>query len=187
MNLKSSMLERLSKRKQWLDAQYLRLIRKIDSEQIGGEEDRLWLEQWAQNSPGLDICCGDLLIGNSKGIDTADDILGADWFLTGGSDLRTIDDNSQNFIVCNYLDCFPDILFTLRAWKRVLKKDGTVAVSVRNSDNYSTELGPFINSKRVQAFTIRTLPFYFKKAGFKLKEIKLSRDNSAIYYAGTNE
>ena len=167
------MAERLSqdelkqKMHERIDGRAARLHRYIDKEKIGGEEGRLWLDQFCTGT-GLDVACGDFLIGLSIGIDTNNEKLGQTWVGPGDEILRA-ESESMDYVVSNYFDAFPSALKVLHEWSRVLKPGGTVAIVCANAEKYEKKKGPLENYRRANSFTTLTLPHYFRRAGFKVK------------------
>jgi len=144
----------------------------IEHPVVGGEEDRLWLEQYAVGT-GLDIACGDFLIGMSIGIDKNNEKLGQTW-VGPGDTLYRFDTDSMDYIVSNYFECFPDPSKVLREWHRVLKPGGTLAIVVANAVKYVGELGLFCNEHRLSAFTEQILSNHLHKAQFHDVNIELN-------------
>jgi SAM-dependent methyltransferase len=137
-----------------------------------------WLEQFAEGK-GLDVCCGHIPIKGAIGIDSS-------WFQRSsrsgglgplchlridGDNLASYEALELDFVVSNYLEGFPSPLKVLNEWYRVLKKGGTVALIVRNSEKYNNRLGPFENRNRSSIFTPTTIKFYLRKAKFVEVEI----------------
>ena len=174
------MIEQIKKRKEDLEVYYNRLVRQIESGQMGGYEDRAFLAKYAIGQ-GLDCMCGDFLIGDSVGIDMDKAKIGASFFLVDATKLTQIPDNSQDFIVSNYLDAVPNVIETLINWRRVLKTGKVLALAVRNADTYIRDRGPLENLKRLQCFTPRTLKFYLHRAGFE--QFHYEVENSSLRVA----
>lgn len=161
-----SMLKRLDVRANRVLAQITKLKRLIEADQVGGEEDRLWLDQIAATGGGLDICCGDFLIHGAEGVDTDVGKLGASYSLVRGEALTSQDSNALDFVVCNYFDAFPNVLQVLNEWRRVLKPGGTIGFICCNSDSYFSPLGPLKNRKRLNCFTEKSIVFYLERAEY---------------------
>lgn len=164
-------LTRLNNRKAQIDSAYNKLVNQIKAGALGGEEDRIWLDQFAKGK-GLDLCCGDFPVGDAIGIDSDPRKIGSDLFFIDCRYLTGIDNEECDFIVCNYLDCFPNPIDILVAWKRTLKKGGKLALVVRNADAYDTLTGPLENTRRQSIYTSKTLPFFLHRAGFTVQRIE---------------
>jgi SAM-dependent methyltransferase len=159
-----------------------KLRRWVDSGKEGGEEDRLWLEQFTKPGVGLDICCGDFLIGeNSYGIDPAAaenggcfPLIGANYMFRENEAMKTFKRQEIDYIVCNYFEALSDPLETLQRWRQVLKKDGRVAFLVRDSDHpeYAEGAGPMNNRNRLNCFNRSTIKNYLVRAEFDVKVIE---------------
>jgi len=173
---------RLDRRQAQFSARVAKLRRWVDSGKEGGEEDRLWLEQYAKGAVGLDIACGDFLVGdNSFGIDSASSeregifpLIGATYMLRNGEAMKSFKEQQVDYIVCNYFDCFPDPLTTLFGWKRILKPTGNIAFIVRDSDSpeYADGAGPLNNHNRLNCFSRSTIKNYLVRAEFDVKKIE---------------
>lgn len=167
----NSLLERLQKRKEQIDSAYNKLIRQAEAGILGGEEDRLWMDQFTKGF-GLDLCCGDFKLENSVGIDSDPHKIGSDLFFIDCRHLTGIADQECDFIACNYLDCFPNTIDILTSWKRTLKKGGRLILVVRNADAYTNLTGPLENSRRQSLYTSKTLSFFLNRTGFKVDRIE---------------
>ena len=130
------------------------------------ERDRLWLDQFAVGS-GLDICCGDFLVGDSVGVDCNRFTLGAD-YLSHGDALTFQRSEDLDFIVTNYLEAMPNPLSAFNEWYRCLKPGGRLAIVCRDADKYSLNnpLGALDNRKRQTTYTKTTLSHYLYRADF---------------------
>lgn len=167
MDYKKLMLDRIERRKkQWL-VDFERVKRYILVDKIGGEANRLWVEEQIKGLAfGVDVCCGDMLMGeNSVGIDKGWRMIGPCYYISGDS-MIDWDDNSLDYVVTNYIECFEYPFKALREWHRCLKPGGVLAFSSANADNYDTDLGPLINPHRVTIYTKRTIVNYLTKAKF---------------------
>jgi len=167
MDYKKLMLERIEKRKaQWL-VDFERVKRYILKDKIGGEANRIWVEEQIKGLAfGVDVCCGDLTMGeNSVGVDKGWRMIGASCY-TSGDALIDWEDNSLDYVVTNYLEAFEYPFKALREWHRCLKPGGVLAFSCANADNYEDGIGPFCNPHRVTIFTKRTIKNYLTKACF---------------------
>lgn len=180
--IKDLLHARLDRRtEQFLD-RVTKLKRWIDAGKEGGEEDRIWLEQFTNGKVGLDICCGDFVIGdNSYGVDPAEaeregvyPLLGATYMLREDDVMQTFKNQELDYIVCNYFDALPNPLASLFRWQRALKKEGVIAFIVRDSDSpeYSEGAGPLNNHNRLNCFNKSTIKHYLVRAEFDVKIIE---------------
>jgi len=160
---RESMLQRLDKREKQILTWTGRLRRQIEAGTLGGEPGRIWLDQFAVGH-GLNIACGDFPIGESLGVDTDPAKIAIDFW--GFGDSLQMVDHSIDFVVTNYLECFPDTLKVLSEWYRVLRGGGTLAMVCCNSDKYDNSSGPLANRRRLHCFTEQTLRFYLERVGF---------------------
>lgn len=167
MNLedyKKSMYFRLDNRLEAFKSCIERAKRYVDNlDGDGGEKDRLWLDQFVKGN-GLDICCGDFIVGD-VGVDGDRNKVGAD-YLVSGDELTFQDPESLDYIVTNYLDAFPNPLKALNEWWRCLRKGGVLAIVCRDSDSYKNSLGPLNNAVRQSCYTKSMLSFYLFRSGF---------------------
>ena len=169
MNLKESMIERLKWQREKVEESLNKMVKLVESGVLGGEEDRIWLDQFAVGE-GLDICCGDFTIKGAKGVDVNAHKIGVN-FLCKGDELSFQESDSLDFLVTNYLDVFPNVLKVLNEWHRVLKPKGVLAIVCCNFDAYDGPKGPLANKHRVSLFNARSLRFYLERAGFGSIEI----------------
>lgn len=164
---KESMLARLTKRRDALDVYYRRCAREIEDGAVGGEEDRIWLDQHVEGF-SLDLCCGDYLIDGAIGVDSDPKKIGSSFFFLSASDLINVEAGTVDSIVTNYLDVFSNAIDVLNTWHRVLKTGGKLAIVCRNADTYEeNSRGPLQNSKRVTLFNPKILNFYLRRARFQ--------------------
>jgi len=177
-NFKESMIIRLDKRLETMKNRvesvkntYLKNINFDETD--AGESERIWLDQFAVGK-GLDVCCGDFLVGDAYGVDGDSKALGVD-LISRGDSLSLQKSGELDFIVTNYLDGFSDPIKTLNEWWRCLKVGGTLAVVCRNSEIYKDSLGPLANGKRGSCYTDRILTFYLTRAGFKVTSVDKSQ------------
>jgi SAM-dependent methyltransferase len=138
--------------------------KQLRAENSPSMEDRLWLEQFAKGR-GLDIACGDFLIGDAIGVNTERNYFGCD-VKVRGDELTFQDSNGLHFIVTNYLEAMPNPINALNEWHRCLQPGGVLAVVCRDANAYDTKLGPLANRKRYVAYTKVTLSQYLCRAGF---------------------
>lgn len=142
----------------------------IDADRLGGEPGRIWLDQYAIGV-GVNLCCGDFPIGESLGIDADPEKIAVD--IWGLADHYYDDLPPLDFVVTNYLECFPDPLGVLKTWNKKLKPGGVFAVVACNTDMYANSAGPLANHRRVNCFSTLTLKAYFEAAGFKVEKVDL--------------
>lgn len=140
-------------------------IDKLPVNDDGAEADRLWLDQFAKGK-GVDIACGDFLIGDAFGVDGHERQIGTDHF-NEGDELTFSEPGKIDFIVTNYLDAFPNPLKALNEWYRALKFGGGVlAMTCRDAESYKNATGALSNAKRQSVYTALTLSQYLHRAGF---------------------
>lgn len=143
---------------------YLERCKKLG--EAPGEADRLWLDGFAVGN-GLDIACGDFLIGDAQGVDGTEKMIGTDYW-SEGDELVFHQPESLDFVVTNYLDGFANPLKALNEWWRCLASGGVLALTCRDAEMYSTSgKGPLENARRASAFTSVTLAHYMYRAGFE--------------------
>lgn len=174
---KQKMHDRIDYRKDEFLVRVARLRRKINEGILGGEEDRIWLDQYAKGK-GLDICCGDFLVRDAEGVDPSIDKIGPTYFHIMGDELIYHDGGELDFITCNYFDAFPNVLKTLNEWMRVLKPGGTLAIIVRDSEKYTDRAGPMANKNRVSCYTPFTIKCYLERAGFDVMSVEEGEEKS---------
>ena len=170
MDYKKQLHERLDARKEKLISFIDRLHRMVDAGQLGGESGRIWLDQYAIGV-GVNLCCGDFSVGNSLGIDNDPEKIAID--IWGLADHYYNDMPPLDFVVTNYLECFPDPLGVLKNWNKKLKPGGIFAVVACNTDMYANPAGPLANPRRLNCFSTLTLKAYFQAAGFKVEKVDL--------------
>lgn len=158
------MLNRLADREEALRNRLDKLKRLIRLGKLGGEENRIWLDTFA-NGTGLDICCGDFPVRGATGVDANPEKLGAAYF-GNGDELYHIDTETQDFIVTNYIDALPSVLGALFEWHRVLKPGGVLAFTCCNVDAYPDDLGPLQNHNRLHAFNGKGIRAYLARANY---------------------
>lgn len=189
--LKASMLARIEKRFENFKVRVERMRRFIERGKGGGEEDRLWLDQFATGGKGIDVFCGDMLIGDAIGVDGDSDpsdrsgkagvgVIGTDTFKIGGDELTPFEAEELDFVVSNYLDVSSNPLKTLIEWCRVLKKGRTLALVVRDAERYKADIGPLSNRIRNSSFTAITIKNYLSRAGFKVELIEKGVDKDSF-------
>ncbi len=116
---------------------------------------------------GVDVCCGDFLIGDSIGVDTRLETLGVD-FNFSGDNLSFMRSNTLDYVVTNYLEALPNTLQALNAWHRCLKKEGVLAMVCINANEYNhLPAGALTNAHRSHTFTKVTLSHYLYRAEYK--------------------
>ena len=147
-----------------------RYVSTTDKEKNDGEDDRLWLDQFAKGN-GLDICCGDFLVGTddqASGVDGDNKMVGVDYFREG-DDLCFQQDGTLDFVVTNYLDGMPNPIRALVDWSRVLKPGGVLAIAVRDADaDYpGNPMGALANPRKQSTYNKVTLSHYLYRCGFR--------------------
>lgn len=160
------------------------VLKRTDKDQNSAEEDRLWLDTFA-NGNGLDICCGDFLVGGedqASGVDGYSGVVGVD-YVQEGDDLCFVNGEELDFIVSNYLDGLPNPLSALQEWGSKLKKGGALAVTVRDADSFSEKdtLGGLKNPRKQSAYSQSTLRHYLGRCGFS--DIKIERTKAGMLRA----
>lgn len=168
-DMKASMIRRIEYRETKLKQRMDRMRRYIEAGRVGGEENRVWLDQWAQKGVGLDVCCGDFLIGEAQGVDTTPEMLGQDFSLIEAEALVTYEPGELDFVVTNYLDIFPNPLKALQEWHRVLKVGGILGLVACDASKYPARQGPLRNHRRSSCFVPLTLKCYLERANFTVK------------------
>lgn len=170
MDYRDSMRLRLQRRKDKLISYIDKLIRKVDAGILGGEPGRIWLDQFAIGN-GVNLCCGDFPIGDSLGIDGDPAKIAID--IWGLADHYTGELDPLDFVVTNYLECFPDPLGILKSWSSRIRQGGVFAAVACNVDRYENFSGPLANPRRLNCFSPAALKFYFERAGFIVKVLEL--------------
>ncbi len=128
--------------------------------------NRGFLEKHAVGS-GVDICCGDFLIGDAMGVDITENRVGTDFNISGDA-LTIFDDGALDYVVTNYLEALPNTLGALNEWKRCLKPGGTLAICCTNAEKYAQHpSGALQNHRRLNTFTKLTLSHCLHRAGFR--------------------
>lgn len=174
MNIKQWALDKLTKRLESINKQGERVKIFIQSNQFSGSADRIWLDQFVRGN-GLDICCGNFQNPDAAGVDPDLGIIPADYFMISGDELTQVPNESLDFIITNYFECFPNPLKALHDWHRALKPGATLAMVIRDADAYSDTKDPhgaLTNIRRVNTFNISTICHYVRRAGFKTKFIE---------------
>ncbi len=157
----------LNVREERIKSLFGRLHRQIDQGVIAGAAGRKWLRKYAVGK-GANLCCGDFTIGDSVGLDADWEKLATD--LWCNADRPPFEDGAIDYVLTNYLECFPDTVTALRNWSQALRPGGVFAIVCRNSDAYTNPAGPLDNHRRVHCFNLKTLSFYLSRAGFRVKE-----------------
>ena len=128
-------------------------------------ENRGFLEKYAVGV-GVDVCCGDFLIGDSIGVDTRNFTMGVD-FNFSGDNLSFMRSNTLDYVITNYLEALPNTLNALHEWHRALKPGGTLAMVCINAIEYNNlPAGALTNAHRSHTFTKVTLSHYLNRAEF---------------------
>jgi SAM-dependent methyltransferase len=142
-------------------------VSMTDKEKNSVEDDRIWLDQFA-NGNGLDIACGDFLVGGEDqalGVDTSQGMVGSDYFHKG-HELAFQPGGVLDFVVTNYFDGMQDPLTALQEWHRVVKPGGVVALVCRDAHSFETKMGALENGKKQNTFCKVTLGHYLHRTGF---------------------
>ena len=151
-------------------ADYIMDLRKkyFDVDAVQFRINREFLEKHAVGI-GVDVCCGDFLIGDSIGVDTRLETLGVD-FNFSGDNLSFMRSNQLDYVVTNYLEALPHTLDALHEWHRALKPGGTLAmvcINANDKDYVHLPAGALTNAHRVNTFTKVTLSHYLYRAEYK--------------------
>lgn len=155
----------LDVREERIKALFGRLRRQIDQGLLSGSAGRKWLRQYAVGK-GANLCCGDFTIGDSIGIDADWEKLATD--LWCNADRPPFEDGTIDYVLTNYLECFPDTLQMMSNWTKALRQGGVFAIVCRNADAYDNS-NPLDNRRRAQCWNLQTLSFYLGRAGFRVK------------------
>jgi SAM-dependent methyltransferase len=141
--------------------------KRLDKENPGDVEDRTFLEKHAIGI-GVDIACGDLVIGDALGVDVREWVLGVD-YNTKGDELTFSKSGEMDYVVTNYLEALPSTLNALNEWHRCLKPGGTLAMICRdaNSYNHKRPAGALTSNRRCNTFNKITLSHYLHRAGYR--------------------
>lgn len=175
----ASMKARLEVRRDKLNKRIDKVIRtEVTEKNSGGEDLRVWLDQFVKGT-GVDICCGNFLIGET-GVDSSAYVVGNDYNFSG-EDLSTFEPDTMDYIVCNYFDCFDSPLKALNEWWRTLKPGGTLAFICTNAECHPLE-GTLLNGKRRFLYTPHTITQFMNKVKFKNIEVKPHK--TAIFVKG---
>ena len=164
---REKMHARLDRRQAYLLSLFAKVRRDIDAGRHDGTESaREWLESFCVGV-GVQICSGEFSLGDSLGIDCDPKTLATDhwcWADRYAAGMPPLD-----YVVTNYLECFPDPLRVLIDWRARLRPGGVLAIVARDSNCYEAPRGPLVNHRRVSCFTLTTLRFYLERAGCDVK------------------
>ena len=155
-----------------------RYIQTTDAEQNSIEDDRIWLDKFAVGQ-GLDVCCGDFLIGTEDQAEGVDGDthrrgrVGTDYFYQG-DDLSFSMSSSLDFIVTNYFDGLESAIKTLNEWHRALRPGGVLALICQDADSYGehSERGALSNCRRTSTYSKTTLKHYLYRCDFTKVKIE---------------
>ena len=139
--------------------------------------NRKFLEKHAVGI-GADICCGDFLVEDAIGVDSAFAVLGTDYHLSG-DDLSFSRAKELDYVVTNYIEALPNTLKAMNEWHRCLKVGGIVALVCRDADTYTNAKGALSNRNRVHTFTKVTIAHYLSRAEFS--DIKVVATNKVLH------
>lgn len=151
------------------------------------EDDRLWLDKFAVGN-GLDVCCGDFLVGaedQASGVDGDEKAVGVDYFRQG-DDLSFSGPDRLDFVVTNYMDGLPNPIKAFQEFHRVLKVGGKVALVCQDADAYpeSDQHGALRNPRKQSTYTRVTVKHYLSRCGFN--DIKVeATDHRTLRVEGT--
>jgi SAM-dependent methyltransferase len=166
-NLKRRIITRVARTNQLAE----RLIVKIEEGSVDGsfefERERLWLENFAQEGEGLNLCCGHFAIGNSYGLDINKTI--ASDFIMPVDLIDRFGPNRFDFIISNHFESVNSPMSVFYAIHRVLKFKGLLALVFLNADAEanSSDTDDVMNSpKKVSFFSRSIMRRYLIKAGF---------------------
>lgn len=165
MNEREKMHENLNRREDHVRKIFNKVRRDVDAGRYDGTQAcRDWLEQFAVGE-GVNICAGEFTIGDSLGINNDPKAVATDHWAF--ADKWVADLPPLDYLITNYLECFPDPLRVLQDWKGRLKdRTGVIAIVARDSESYDDDLGPLKNHRRVSCFSMKTLRFYVRRAGY---------------------
>lgn len=175
----------LDRRVKWVTERADKIKRRyIDKLEQGvhlEQYDRYWLEQQIpKGGAGLDIACGDFVIGDdTAGVDGDRKMLGMDYF-SEGDELSFQEPEKLDYIVTNYLEAFPSALKVLNEWWRCLKPEGILAIVCRDADEYTSDKGPLDNGRRQTLYNDKILSMYLYRAGFRVVKVAKNRDNKTL-------
>ncbi len=137
----------------------------LDVDDFALRASRSFLEKYAVGD-GVDVCCGDFLIGDSVGVDVRNYTMGVD-FNFSGDNLSFLRSNTLDYVVTNYLEALPNTLQALNEWHRSLKKGGTLAMVCINANEYNhLPAGALTNAHRSHTFTKVILSHYLSRAEY---------------------
>lgn len=160
-----------------------------DTEQNFIEDDRLWLDKFAVGT-GLDVCCGDFLVGTedqASGVDGDDaaGLVGVDYFRQG-DDLSFSGSGKLDFVVTNYLDGLPNPIKAFQEFHRVLKDGGKVALVCQDADSYpeNDQYGALRNVRKQSTYTRVTIKHYLSRCDFKDITVEAT-DHRTLRVTGT--
>lgn len=163
--MSQKLLARLARREEQLLARIQKARDLIERGLVDGEEDRTWLERFCVGQ-GLDVCCGDYVMGEAEGVDLSPLSVGASRVAIGPN-LTFADPGTYDFIICNYFDAFESPIATLNEWHRAIKPGGTIAFICCNAETYTNPKGPLSNRNRNALYTPITVRQYLHRCGFK--------------------
>lgn len=175
-NFKQSLHERIDRRMKQLEKVADRLHRMVDQDKLGGEEGRIWLDQYAVGR-GFQIAGGDFLVGEATNIDPMTKYMGPD-ILAYWDEVPFGEE--VDYFVTNYFECFPSPLRTLTEWYSQLRSGGVVAMVLRDPRFYDEPAGPMANKNRVNCFTSDTIRCYLVRAGFIIQYLAIINEEIRV-------
>ncbi len=150
--------------------------KRLDRDNPAAVDDREFLEKHAVGK-GVDICCGDFLIGDSIGVDIDIKVIGTD-YLISGDDLTFSKAKEMDYVVSNYIETLPSTLGAMNEWHRCLKVGGVVALVCRDADSFTNREGALRNRYRCHTFNKSTIAQYLNRAGFSDVEVVVTGHHS---------
>lgn len=160
--------DRLNQRLDYIKSIFDTMHGRVDRGLLDGTEPgREWLEQFCHEGVGVQLCSGDFQLGTSIGIDSDQRKVGIDYW--GFVDFLP-SDGQIDYIVTNYLECFPNTIQILEEWVRALRPGGIFAVVCRDTDSFEEPIGPLSNRRRAHCFTLKTMTAYLTRVGLQVKQ-----------------
>ena len=172
---KKSLKNRVLNRQRRYNASVEKLLNIIEAGRIDREPypeiERRWLDTFApEGKEGLNLCCGNIPIGESLGVDKQ-------WHLLAVNEKMDLDDlykfqEKVDYIVSNHIESSVNpsrFFFTVR---NMLKPGGVFACVFVNSDAPAKDINDVCMSpKKSTLFNRSTMEYYLRKAEFKTVEV----------------